>query len=42
MLAVRYYVGFLEQNGCAHEKLTEMVCIFSLVDINTKLEKHAT
>ena len=21
-LAVRYYVGFLEQNGCAHEKLT--------------------
>ena len=39
-LAVRYYVGFLEQNGyvgfleqndCAHEKLTEMVCISFLL-----------
>ena len=37
-LAVRYYVGCLEQNGCAHEKLTEMVCIFIFVDVNTKQE----
>ena len=37
-LTVRYYVGFLEQIGCAHENLTEMVCIFIFVDVNTKQE----
>ena len=37
-LAVRYNVGFLEQNGCAHSKLAEMVRIFIFVDVNTKQE----
>ena len=38
-LAVKNYVGFLEQNGRADEKLTEMVCIFIFfVDVNTKQE----
>ena len=37
-LVVRYYVGFLDHNGCAHEKLTEVVCIFIFADVNTKQE----
>ena len=37
-LSVRYYIGFLEPNGCFHEKLMEMVCIFIFVDVNTKQE----
>ena len=35
-LVVRYCVDFLEQNGCAHETLTDMVCIFIFVDVNIK------
>ena len=37
-VAIRYYVVFLEQNGCAYEKLTEIVCIFIFVDVNIKDE----
>ena len=35
-LAVRYIAGFLEQNDIALDKLTEMICIFISVDVNTK------
>ena len=30
-LAVRYIAGFLEQNASAHDKLTEMVCLLTLI-----------